>query len=227
MEGFMASRPFRSLFGTLAALALTAALPAAAQQPGVGYDPQARGFRSTSYQLDTLTSPYLHHASDFTAHPDLVGKSPNPYHLELGDPAVRGAFESRYGAFTAGSRFKRWIGPGNEVKFLVREALQWYFTTYPERLGGDTRGHNGEPTEVEITDVQAFGDREIWERYFTEVLPGFSPERRVTICDPSKPAGDGQETDPFWGLQYYFHNRAQAPLAVSPPLPPGLACQGQ
>jgi hypothetical protein len=226
MEGRMASRPFRYLCGALAALAL-AALPAAAQQPGVGYDPQARGFLSTSYQLDTLSSPYLHHASDFSARPDLVGHSPNAYHLEVGDPAVRDAFERRYGAFTAGSRFKRWIGPGNEVKFLVREALQWYFTTYPERLGGDTKGRNGEPTEVEVTDVQAFGDREIWERYFTEVLPGFSPDRRVTICDTSKPPGDGQEKDPFWGLQYYYHNKIQAPLAVSPPMPASMACQGQ
>jgi hypothetical protein len=45
------------------------------------------------------------------------------------------------------------------------------------------------------------------------------------ICDPLKPAGDGQETEPFWGIPYYFHNRFQ-PSFVSPPLPAALACAG-
>lgn len=221
----MEVRPFRYALVVCSALALgAAALPAVAQQAGVGYDPQARGHAISSYQLDNLGTPYHRHAADFTADPGAVGRNPNPYQLDLSDQAVRSAFERRYGPNTAGSRFKRWIGPGNEVKFLVKEALAWHFANDPAALGGSTSGRNGEPTEVEVTDVQAFGDNEIWITYFKEALPGFSPERRLKVCDPDKAPGDSQERDPFWGLQVYYHNTYEAPPAVSPQIPAHVIC---
>lgn len=219
----MQVRPVRYALAVFSALALGAALPAAAQQEGVGYDPQARGLAISSYQLDNLGTPYHRHPADFTADPGAVGRNPNPYLLDLSDQAVRSAFERRYGPHTAGPRFKRWIGPGNEVKFLVKEALAWHFANNPEALGGNTSGRNGEPTEVEVTDVQAFGDNEIWITYFQAALPGYSPERRLTICDPDKPAGDSQERDPFWGILVYYHNTYEQ-VAVSPQIPAHLIC---
>jgi hypothetical protein len=190
---------------------------------GVGYDPQARGLTLSRYQLDTLTSPFLSHPADFSARPDLAGAHPDPYGMDFSDPAVRAAIERRWGPGTATDRFKRWAGPGNEVRFVVHDALIWALAKRPELLGGDTANRNGQPTEVEITDVQAFNDGEIWVSYFQAELPGFSPERRVTICDPAKPSGDGDEIQSFWGLPYYFHNTF-IPLAVSPQRPASVAC---
>jgi hypothetical protein len=205
--------------------ALLAATAAAAQsRPGVGYDPQARGFTTSSYQLDTLQSPYLHYRADFSAHPDQVGAHPDPYELNFADPAVAAAYELRWGPGTTSHRFKRWAGPNNEVRFLVAEALAWNFQQHPELMGGDTALRNGVPTEVEITDVQAFDDRQIWVSYFESELDGFSPARRVTVCDPAKPPGDGQTTEPFWGIPYYFHNDYLPPLPVSPQVPPDGSC---
>lgn len=219
--------PIRSR-GMFAALVLVvfAAVPAMAQtRPGVGYDPQARGLRTSRYQLDTLTSPFVSYQVDFSARPDLVGAHPNAYTLSFADPAVRAAYELRWGPGTASTRLKRWAGPGNEVRFVLHDSLVWAWTKHPELLGGDTSNRNGVPTEVEITDMQALNDTGLWVAYFESELPGFSPDHRVVICDPLKPAGDGQETEPFWGIPYYFHNRFQ-PSFVSPQLPAALACAG-
>ena len=201
-------------------LALAASTVFAQTSPGVGYDPQARGFSTSRYQLDTLLTPFLSYQAVFTARPDLAGANPNPYYLDFSDAAVRAAIELRWGPETSTSRFKRWAGPGNEVRSLLRDALVWTWTAHPEQLGGTTANRNGEPTEVEITDVQAFNDSSLWVTFFQAELPGYSPEHRIEICDPNKPGGDGQETDPFWNLPYYFHNKAQQP-PVSPQLPPG------
>jgi hypothetical protein len=208
-------------------LAALAVAPAGFAQthPGVGYDPQARGLRISRYQLDTLLSPWLTYVADFTARPDLAGAHPDPYHLDFSDAAVRDAIERRWGGGTASQRFKRWAGPGNEVRSLLREALVWAWSRQPGLLGGDAAHGNGEPTEVEITDMQAFNDSALWIAYFQAELPGYSPERRVTICDPKKPGGDGEEIEPFWGIPYYFHNTSQQP-PVSPQLPPELLCKG-
>ena len=208
-------------------LAALAASPAVLAQPrpGVGYDPQARGFTTSRYQLDTLLSPWLTYHADFTARPDLVGAHPDPYHLDFSDAAVRLAIEQRWGPDTASQRFKRWAGPGNEVRSLLSDALVWAWTKHPELLGGDATNRNGAPTEVEITDVQAFNDSALWIAYFQAELPGYSPERRVVICDAGKPAGDGEEIQAFWGIPYYFHNTSQQP-PVSPQLPASLACSG-
>jgi hypothetical protein len=214
-------------FALVLTLAAFAASPAvlAQTQPGVGYDPQARGLTVSRYQLDTLLSPWLSYHADFTARPDLAGANPNPYHLDFSDAAVRTAIEQRWGPNTATQRFKRWAGPGNEVRFLLADALAWAFAKHPELLGGDTANHNGQPTEVEIIDMQAFNDSAIWIAYFQAELPGYSPEHRVVICDVMKPSGDGQETDPFWGIPYYFHNNSQQP-PVSPQLPADQVCSG-
>ena len=78
----------RGMFAVFVLMAL-AAVPATAQtRPGVGYDPQARGLRTSRYQLDTLTSPFISYQADFSARPDLVGANPNAYTLSFADPAV-------------------------------------------------------------------------------------------------------------------------------------------
>lgn len=216
----------RGMFAALVLVALAAAPAVLAQaRPGVGYDPQARGLRTSRYQLDTLTSPFISYQADFSARPDLVGAHPNAYTLSFADPAVRAAYELRWGPGTSTTRLKRWAGPGNEVRFVLHDALVWAWTKHPELLGGDTSNRNGVPTEVEITDMQALNDTGLWVAYFESELPGFSADHRVVICDPAKPAGDGQETEPFWGIPYYFHNRFQ-PSPFSPQLPAALACAG-
>jgi hypothetical protein len=222
----MQLRP-KSFIQVLVLLAALAASPAALAQPrpGVGYDPQARGYTTSRYQLDTLLSPWLSYQADFSARPDLVGAHPDPYFLDFSDPAVAQAIERRWGPGTASLRFKRWAGPGNEVRSLLRDALIWAWSKRPELLGGDVTNRNGEPTQVEITDVQAFNDSALWIAYFQAELPGYSPENRVVICDTSKPGGDGQETDPFWGIPRYYHNTSQQP-PVSPQLPANLVCAG-
>ncbi|HTG33703.1 MAG TPA: hypothetical protein VLB76_12315 [Thermoanaerobaculia bacterium] len=216
----------RGMFAALVLVALAAAPAVTAQtRPGVGYDPQARGLAVSHYQLDTLTSPFLSYQVDYSARPDLVGAHPNPYVLSRTDPAVVAAFERRWGPFTASTRLKKWAGPGNEVRFVLHDALVWAWTQHPELLGGDTANRNGEPTEVELTDMQALNDTGLWVTYFQTELPGFSPDHRVVICDPAKPPGDSQGIEPFWGIPYYTHNKFQ-PSFVSPQLPAALACPG-
>ncbi len=48
------------------------------------------------------------------------------------------------------------------VPSVLRDALIWYYTNRPVDLGGGTAGANGEPTEVEITDVQALNAAGAW-----------------------------------------------------------------
>lgn len=221
----MPIRPCR-MFAVLAVAALAAAPAVLAQaRPGVGYDPQGRGLSITYYILDSLLNPYTSYRADFSAHPDLVGASPNPYYLDYSDAAVKAAVELRWGPGTASGRFKRWKGPGDEVRFVLRDAMVWAAARHPELLGGDTSNRNGKPTEVEITDAQAFNDNALWTAYFQSEVTGYSPDRRAVICDAGKPAGDGQSTDPFWGLTYYFHNNFEA-SPYSPQLPSSLACGG-
>jgi hypothetical protein len=214
-----------AVLAALAASSAAANIAGAQTRPGVGYDPQARGLTTSSYELDVLGSPFLFYKSDLSAQPDLAGAHPNPYFLAFSDAAVRDAFERRWGPGTATTRFKRWAGPGNEVRSLLSDALVWAWTKHPELLGGDASNRNGEPTEVEITDMQAFNDRALWIAYFQAELPGFSPDRRVVICDPAQSPGDGETTEPFWRIPYYFHNRYQT-YPFSPQPPAGLACAG-
>ncbi|HXU32717.1 MAG TPA: hypothetical protein VN851_19275 [Thermoanaerobaculia bacterium] len=190
--------------------------------PGVGYDPQVRGLSVSIYQLDTLTSPLQRYSAVFAADPGVVGAHPDPYYLSVSDPLVRAAYELRWGPNTAGTRFKRWIGPGNEARSVLRDALIWFLANRPGELGGVTAGRNGEPTEVEITDVQALNDAPIWVGYLQGAVVGFSPDHRETISDPNRPSGDGQEQHFFWKITWYYHNTYSAPPPFSPPLPPGV-----
>ncbi len=219
----------RTRVAMLSALALTGlcAFPPVAYAavappiPGVGYNPQARGLSVSIYQLDTLTSPLRRYTVDFSADPGAVGAHPNAYYLNLSDSVVRTAYEQRWGPDTAGNRFKRWIGPGNEARSVLRDALVWFYNNRPTDLGGSTAGRNGEPTEVEITDVQALNDQRIWAYYLQGAVVGFSPDRRQVINDPTRPSGDGQEPHFFWKITWYYHNTYSAPPPFSPPLPPG------
>ncbi len=206
----------------LGALASATAPTFAQTTPGVGYDPQGRGLSVSTYQLDTLTSPFRRYTMDFTADPGAVGNAPNPYFLNLSDAVVRAAYEQRYGPDTAGNRFKRFAGPGNEVASTLKDALVWWYQNRPEELGGSTEGRNGNPTEVEVIDVMATNDQSLWNAYLVAEIEGFSPERRVQINDPSKPEGDGQERHPFWKITWYYHNNFSAPPPFSPQAPPGV-----
>src|SRR5262245_9364846 len=147
----------------LAALAATggALAQVPAGLPGVGYDPRALGFTTTFFILDNLNNPYTTYRADLTALPGAVGAVPNEYFFNLADPAVRAAYERRWGTDTAGPRFKRWAGPGNEVRYVVEDALTYMFSKHPERLGGSVAGRNGKPTLTEITDAQAFNDTQL------------------------------------------------------------------
>ncbi len=189
--------------------------------PGVGYSPQVRGLSVSIYQLDTLTSPLQRYSVDFSADPGAVGAHPDAYYINLSDTAVRTAFEQRWGPNTAGTRFKRWIGPGNEVRSLLRDALVWFYANRPADLGGNTAGRNGEPTEVEITDVQALNDQPIWVYYLQGAVIGFSADHRETINDPTRPSGDGQEPHSFWKITWYYHNTYSSPPPFSPQVPLG------
>lgn len=169
---------------------------------GVGYIPSSR---VSKYQLDTLASPWQSHMMDLTADPGAVGAAPNPDYLNLGDAAVREAYERRYGPNTAGQRFKRFSGGGNEVKSIWADALSWWHNT-TER-----------PTEVETLDALATNDVAKVRSYLVAEEPGWSPERRVRINDPRLPHGEGQRLNDFWGLMEYYFNEAQQ---VPPPPPP-------
>jgi hypothetical protein len=209
-----------------AALVLTAFAATAQTRPGVGYDPQVRGLTYSQYELDQIGSPFLSYRMNFSARPDLVGAHPNPYAFALGDPAVVAAYELRWGPGTASTRLKRWAGPNNEVRYVVHDALVWAWKNHPELLGGDVTNRNGVPTEVEITDVQATNDTDLYFSYFKAVLPGFSPDRRVVICDPTKPSGDFDEPNNFWGgLPYFYHNNFR-PAFYSPQQPGTQNCSG-
>jgi hypothetical protein len=221
----------RAVAAGVLAVALAALLGSSAARaeapggvPGVGYDPQGRGLVQTLYKLDSLNNPYTSYVAVFTARPGEVGTHPNAYSLDVGDPLVRAAFELRWGPFTTSIRFKRWAGPSNEVSFIIGDALTYYYQTHPQALGGATAGRNGIPTATELIDVAAFDDVQIWQTYMKEILPGWSPERRATICDSSKPPGDGDSLDQFWGMQYYYHNTYQPPPPVSPQMPASMLC---
>jgi hypothetical protein len=139
---------------------------------------------------------------------------------------VVATFERRWGPGTASTRLKRWAGPGNEVRYVLRDALVWAWKSHPELLGGDTANRNGIPTEVEITDMQAVDDTDLYYSYFKAELPGFSPDRRVAICDRTKPPGDFDEPNAFWGgLPYYYHNDFK-PAFYSPQPPLTDNCTG-
>lgn len=186
----------------IAVLLIVSTLSAA----GVGYVPS----QSTSwYKLDNLDSAYTRYAMVMTSDPGKVGQSPNEFYLNFGDPAVRAAFELRYGPNTTGQRFKRWIGPGNEVKSIVANALSW-------KYGGGT------PTEVEVTDAQATGDR-VWHEFLMATEDGWTEARPVHFNDPTKPHGlqldpnGNVPLNPFWGVPEYRFNDAEY---VPPPPPP-------
>lgn len=205
----------------VAALALIAftAVASAQSVPGVGYDPGARGFRMSGYKLDSVNSPITYYTMDLSADPGAAGTRPNPYYFDLSQPAVREAFELRYGPDTLGPRMKSWQGPNNEVRPVIVESLRWWLANRPQELGGSVAGRNGEPTEREITDVQATGDREIWQAYLVATTPGFSPDNREIINDPSLPPGDGQRKNPFWNMTNYYHNTVVAYYPFSPQVP--------
>jgi hypothetical protein len=206
----------RSSFVAAAALVVLAVAAQAQSVPGVGYEPGARGFRTSGYKLDSVASSYTYYTMDLNADPGAAGARPNPYYIDASQPAVYAAFEQRYGAGTLGPRMKAWQGPNNEVRPIIAESLRWWFANRPALLGGSQAGRNGLPTEREITDVQATGDRDIWQAYLVATTAGFSPDNREIINDPSLPPGDGQRTNSFWNMMTYYHNTYMGYYPFSP-----------
>ncbi|MEO8504817.1 MAG: hypothetical protein ABI609_13050 [Acidobacteriota bacterium] len=209
----MTDRSHRILW---AALAFVAASSAAQTLPGVGYEPGPRGLSLSGYKLDSLSNRFTYYAMNMSADPGAVGAHPNPYYLDISDPLVQQTYEMRYGPGTIGPRMKSWIGPNNEVRPVLVDALQWWFANRPQGLGGSTVGRNGVPTEREIIDVQATGDRDIWQFYLIASTPGFSADNREVIDDPSLPPGDGQRMNVFWNMTNYFHNTFTGYYPFSP-----------
>jgi hypothetical protein len=188
-------------------------------RPGVGYSAVSRGLRTSRYQLGSLTSPYREWPLDESSN------------TETGGPGFAAAWEKRYGPGTMNSlgpdlAFKRWAGPGNEVKFMVSDALAWLYRTNRVALGGDTSNRDGLPTSQEVTDAQATGDT-IWRDYMIAVLPGYREDNPLHFSDTSRPHGlqldehGNPPIDPFWNLPIYrFNDATQATPPVQPPPEP-------
>ncbi|HZF07809.1 MAG TPA: hypothetical protein VFE33_03375, partial [Thermoanaerobaculia bacterium] len=160
-------------------------------KPGVGYTvSNATSF----YILGTLTSPVQSHLMDLSALPS-KGSS-------WGLPQDAGAYEKRYGPGTTqhgDTGFKKWAySPQNELKFVVVDALRWWGTQHPNPE------YDGNPNDVEITDVQASNDQ-VWHTYLL-TTPGFSPTNPQHVNDPSKPPGPYQEMNAWWGMMNYYVN---------------------
>jgi hypothetical protein len=197
-------------------------------QAEVCYDPQARGLGISRYKLDTLTSEWLNSPLDFTSDPWEVAGSE---FLDYSRPEVFAAYERRYGPRTAciggltalpacdGHFFVRFLGPGNEVRSFLADALAWWAVHSPASLGGGVGCQsNGVPSEREITDLQAVSDHPIWEEYHRLALPGGSAARPVTLCRSAQSPGPFAERDAFWGWTNYYVNIC-GPATTPPPAP--------
>lgn len=218
----------------LLGLGLLAGASPAPKTPGVCYDPTGRGLTISRYILDDLNSAPRSAPLNTAADPWAVQGGE---FLDFNNPAVVQAYESRYGPFTAcvgarsstpacaGHSMKRFIGPGNEVRSLMGDALEWWGTFAPGNLGGPVGCvGTGFPTEREITDLQATGDAQIWETWHRQVLPGGSVDRPVVECDKSKPPGDYVVRDSFWGWMEFRLNQCGTPPAPpGPTIPPAPA----
>jgi hypothetical protein len=221
-----------SVFVPLALLALLdlSSLPASA---AVCYEPQSRGFSTSRYQLDTLTSAWLAAPMDFSADPwEAAGSE----FLDYERPEVFAAYVRRYGPQTAclgglvstpecgGHVFKRFAGPGNEVRSLLADALAWWASYSPGTLGGGGPCRsNGVPSEREITDLQAVADSQIWETYHQLVLPGGAASRPLLVCRSDRAPGAFTERDSFWGWTSYFVNTC-GQQQTNPPPPAPSTC---
>lgn len=191
-------------------------------KPGVGYTPSNPVSR---YRLDSVGAQFQSFLMELTADPWAV--TGDPYSTDLSAEAAKDAYEHRYGPYTArtvepdrpGEQhwFKSWVGPNNEVRFVVIAALKWAFDNKQFGLGDPS--YNGTPTDREILDLQATGEHQIWEMYFQSTVDGYSPERRVTVNDANLPPGDSSHIEPFWGMPFFVHNTYAAPAPVDPPPP--------
>jgi hypothetical protein len=202
----------RSLrLGAAAALLLAAlAVDAAAAAPGVGFDPQALGLRTSHYWVQDPVTGRLSqrsHVIDWSV--------AAPF-------ASQALFERRWGpgSYTR----KKWVGPDNELVATVKAAMEWAYGARPDLLGASLTGFDGRATAVEVTDACATGNgTSIVVAYAQAEWPGASPDRRIEISDPTKPGGDFSEKNPYWPLTMYYHNTVRRFLPVSPQveIPPG------
>jgi hypothetical protein len=171
-------------------------------KPGVGYTVPNP---ISSYVMGTLTSPPKSYAMVLSALP----ADGHTWVL----PRDATAYEKRYGPGTAqfgDTGFKKWVGsPQNELKYIVVEALRWWGTQHPNPA------FDGNPNDVEITDVQATNDP-IYRAYIL-TTPGFSPDNPQHVNDAGKPHGPYQEFNPLWGLMNYYFNDHPDPTGLKHP----------
>jgi hypothetical protein len=202
----------RSLCLSAAAALLLAALTveAAAAAPGVGFNPQGLGLRTSHYWVQDPVTGRLSQRSHVI---DWSVATP------FASPAL---FERRWGPGSATR--KKWVGPDNELVGTVRAAMEWAYSNRPDLLGASLAGFDGRATAVEVTDACATGSgTAIVVAHAQAEWPGGSPDRRIEISDPTKPAGDFSEKNPYWPFTMYYHNTVRRFLPVSPQveIPPG------
>jgi hypothetical protein len=207
----------------------------------LGTPPRARGLTQSCYQLDSLTAQYTCSPLDESWSWDPAPANSNPAwcNPQQGKtcpaPTLAQAFEGRYGRCTIGSCipdhfFKRFKGPSNEVKFMVRDALAWLYRTNRVALGGDTTGRSGVPTDQEVTDAQATDDQ-FYVAYMQSELDGYSEGKPKHYNDPTAACGlRPPVVDRQWGLSFWYFNDAPcggvaptptpAPTPVVDPSPP-------
>ncbi len=190
---------------------------------GSGYDPRQRGLTRSCFRLDAVNGPETCVPIDFSADPATA----TPGSVEFAQ-----LYERRWGRCTLNGCandnpphfFKRWRGPGMEVRDTLTRALEWSC-----RAGtfGSVHAPDCAPTETEITDLQATGDAPVWEAYLKAEVPGYRPDNRIQIADPGLPHGEGQDRDPFWRLPRYYVNSAfpPAPRCGDRKPDPGETCE--
>ncbi|HTQ80090.1 MAG TPA: hypothetical protein VMM92_08840 [Thermoanaerobaculia bacterium] len=189
-------------------LALSLAASASAQvQPGVGFDAQKLGQIISRYWVQDLTTG---------------GLSERDYRIDFTETnplASSAAFERRWGpgSYTR----KKWLGPDNELVLTVEQAFNWAFQNQPALLGvANPAGWSGHPNQVELLDSCATGyATTVVVAYAQATWDGASPDRRLTINDPSKPRGDFSERNPYWPLTMYYHNTFRGNMPISPQVP--------
>jgi hypothetical protein len=118
------------------------------------------------------------------------------------------------------SRHRAWdtSAPQNELRFFIVDALRKRFQANP------VPGYTGEPTEVELGDVQATADP-FWKAFVRDTSkdPGTTPDNPIHGIFPSKPFGPFSEFNPFAGsggrMEFYFNDFGR-PIDPPPPPPP-------
>lgn len=197
------------------------AMPSEPAVAGVGYDAYARGKRNTYYETENLNTG------------ERIGVfRPNVQLLATGTrDQMRAAWEGRYGigsspygALDANGQptgnMKRWTrAPNNELRFVVENALAWWYAEGRPLGGSCSLPCSGVPTEQEIIDAQATGDAAIWDAWLA-LQPGFIESNPLHVTRTDKPHGPFTEYVAFWSRDLFMFNDGELVTPPPPPPPP-------